>query len=120
PPTEITISLLTGYAAYLPAEQLGFSGVIAAVTVGLYMGWNASKLTTPTVRIQTYAFWEVLQFLLNAFLFVLIGLQWPVVLRALSNFSAAQLITFGLVVAGLVVVIRVVWVFILTYLPRLL
>jgi CPA1 family monovalent cation:H+ antiporter len=120
PPTEITISLLTGYAAYLPAEQLGFSGVIAAVTVGLYMGWHASRLTTATVRIQTYAFWEVLQFLLNAFLFVLIGLQWPVVLARLSDIPALRLVAYGLLISGLVVVIRVVWVFILTYLPRLL
>lgn len=118
PPTEITISLLTGYAAYLPAEQLGFSGVIAAVTVGLYMGWHASVLTTPTLRIQTYAFWEVLQFLLNAFLFILIGLQWPVVLDRLSDTPPGELVGYGLLIAGLVVVIRLVWVFILTYVVR--
>ncbi len=50
PPTEITISILSGYAAYLPAEELGFSGVIAAVTVGIYMGWHTPELTTPLMR----------------------------------------------------------------------
>ena len=50
PPTEFTISLLSGYAAYLPAEEIGVSGVIAAVTVGVYMGWHTPELTTPATR----------------------------------------------------------------------
>ena len=80
PPTEITISLLSGYAAYLPAEELGFSGVIAAVTVGIYVGWHTPRLTTPVVRMQGIAVWEILIFLLNAVLFLLVGLQLPSVL----------------------------------------
>ena len=52
PPTEITISILSGYAAYLPAEELGFSGVIAAVTRAIYMGWHTPQLTTPMMRIR--------------------------------------------------------------------
>jgi CPA1 family monovalent cation:H+ antiporter len=119
PPTEITISLLTGYAAYLPAEQLGFSGVIAAVTVGLFMGWNAPVLTTPTVRMQTYAIWGVLQFLLNALLCVLVGLQLPGIIDKLSGSAAGDLAAWGALVAGVVIVVRLVWVYILTYLPRL-
>ena len=75
PLTDITISLLTAYAAYLPAEQLGASGVLAAVTVGVWLGWQASDLTDHTTRLQLGAIWELLQFLLNAVLFVLIGLQ---------------------------------------------
>ena len=117
PPTEITISLLTGYAAYLPAEQLGFSGVIAAVTVGLFMGWNAPVLTTPTVRMQTYAIWGVLTYLLNAVLFLLVGLQLPGILESLSG-SAGELAGWGALVAAVVIVVRLVWVFILTYVPR--
>ena len=77
PPTEITISILSGYAAYLPAEELGLSGVIAAVTVGLYMGWHTPQLTTPVMRLQSMAVWEILTFLLNAVLFLLVGLQLP-------------------------------------------
>ena len=73
PPTEITISLLSGYAAYLPAEELGVSGVIAAVTVGIYMGWHTPELTTPVMRLQGVAIWEILTFLLNALLFLLVG-----------------------------------------------
>ena len=72
PPTEITISLLSGYTAYLPAEELGLSGVIAAVTTGLYMGWHTPQLTTPLMRLQGVAVWEILTFLLNAVLFLLV------------------------------------------------
>ena len=85
PLTEITISLLTAYAAYLPAEEIGASGVIAAVTVGVWLGWQSSELTDHATRLQLFAIWEVLQFLLNAFLFVLIGLQLPGVIDDLER-----------------------------------
>ena len=77
PPVEVTIALFTGYFAYLPAEAIGVSGVLAAVTVGIYMGRLTSRLTTPTTRIQGYAVWEIVTFLLNSALFVLVGLQLP-------------------------------------------
>jgi len=118
PPTEITVSLLTGYAAYLPAEELGFSGVIAAVTVGIFMGSRTSRVTTPTVRMQGFAVWEILQFLLNAFLFMLIGLQLPSVLDGLGGRGAGELAGYAALVGAVVVGVRVVWVFVFTYLPR--
>ena len=74
---EVTIALFSGYFAYLPAEAIGVSGVLAAVTVGIYMGRQTSVLTTPTTRIQGDAVWEIVQFLLNSALFVLVGLQLP-------------------------------------------
>lgn len=117
---EITISLFTGYAAYLAAEELGLSGVIAAVTAGVYVGWRSSELYAPATRIQAYGVWDVLQFLLNAVLFVLIGLQLPRVLEAISGQPVAVLVFWGTLVSVAVVVTRVVWVFVLTYLPRLL
>lgn len=116
PLTDITISLLTAYAAYLPAEQLGASGVMAAVTVGVWLGWQASELTDHTTRLQLRAIWELLQFLLNAVLFVLIGLQLPEVLDGLSG-SAADLALYGALVALTVIVVRIIWVFGFTYLP---
>jgi CPA1 family monovalent cation:H+ antiporter len=118
PPTEITISLLTAYAAYLPAEAVGVSGVLAAVTVGVWLGWQASELTTATTRIELTAIWTNLQFLLNAVLFVLIGLQLPVVLDALQERSAAELVAYGALIGVLVALVRIVWVFGFTYLPR--
>ena len=90
PPIEITISILSGYAAYLPAEELGASGVIAAVTTGLYMGWHTPQLTTPLMRLQGVAVWEILTFLLNAILFLLIGLQLPGVIDELSGEASSD------------------------------
>ena len=118
PPTEITISLLSGYAAYLPAEELGVSGVIAAVTVGIYMGWHTPELTTPLMRIQGVALWEILTFLLNAVLFLLVGFQLPNVIDAISGHTTGELILWGLLVSAVVIVVRLAWQFTVVYLIR--
>jgi monovalent cation/hydrogen antiporter len=119
PPVEITISLFTAYAAYLPAEQLGLSGVVAAVTVGLYMGSQTSRVTTAQVRMQGFAMWQILTFLLNSFLFVLIGLQLPQLADELreANYETTTVIGYGLLASLVVVVARIVWVVAFTYLP---
>jgi monovalent cation/hydrogen antiporter len=118
PPTEITISLLSGYAAYLPAEELGLSGVIAAVTTGLYMGWHTPQLTTPLMRLQGIALWEILTFLLNAVLFLLVGLQLPGILEDLSGQETAELIWWGFLVSLVVIAVRLAWGFTVPYLIR--
>lgn len=118
PPTEITISLLTPYAVYLPAEELGLSGVIAAVTVGVVLGWRASELTTHTTRLQTYAVWEILQFLLNAVLFILIGLEMHVALGAIEGHNSGELVGYAVLVSAVVIAVRIAWVFALSYLDR--
>jgi len=118
PLTEITISLLTAYAAYLPAEEIGGSGVLAAVTAGVWLGWRASELTNHTTRLQLTAIWELLVFLLNAVLFVLVGLQLPSVLDQLAGRTAGELAAYGALIAVVVIVVRIGWVYVLTYLPR--
>ena len=118
PPTEITISLLSGYAAYLPAEELGVSGVIAAVTVGIYMGWHTPELTTPLMRIQGVALWEILTFLLNAVLFLLVGFQLPQVIDAISGHTTGELVLWGLLVSVVVIAVRMAWQFTVVYLIR--
>jgi monovalent cation/hydrogen antiporter len=118
PPTELSISLVSGYVAYIPAEELGLSGVIAAVTVGIYMGWHTPQLTTPTTRIQGVSVWEILTFILNAVLFLLIGLQLPGILDDLSGEPAGQLIWWGAVVAVVVIVVRMLWQFTVPYVLR--
>jgi monovalent cation/hydrogen antiporter len=118
PPTEITISILSGYAAYIPAEELGFSGVIAAVTVGVFMGWHTPQLTTPTMRIQGISVWEILTFLLNAVLFLLVGMQLPRVIDDITGYSAGELIFWGLLISLVVIVVRLMWGFTVTYLIR--
>jgi Na+/H+ antiporter len=110
-PAEITISLLTGFLAYIPAQALHVSGVLAAVTVGFYLGWRSPEVSTPAMRLQVLPVWETLVFLLNALLFTLVGLQLRPILDALGNHSAADLVSDAFVVILTVVVVRLVWVF---------
>jgi Na+/H+ antiporter len=118
PPVEIAIAVLSGYLAYLPAVAIGVSGVLAAVTVGVYMGWYTPELTTERTRVSGDAFWEILVFLVNALLFVLVGLQLRSILDALSGLSSPKLTGYALLVSAAVILTRVIWVPIFTYLPR--
>jgi len=118
PPAEITISLMTGYVAFIPADLAGVSGVLAAVSAGVYLGWYTPVLTTPQVRLQGIAVWEIVQYLLNALLFVLIGLQLPIVVDALGNLSAGRLLTYAALVSLAVIVLRFAWVYAVHYLPK--
>jgi CPA1 family monovalent cation:H+ antiporter len=118
PPAEITISLLTGYVAFIPAELMGVSAVLAAVTAGVYLGWHTPELTTAQVRLQGLAVWEIVQYLLNALLFVLIGLQLPVVMDALGDFSAATLLGYAALVSVTVIALRFAWVFAVLHAPK--
>lgn len=110
PPVEITLSLFTPYLAYVPAERIGVSGVLAAVTVGLYLAWQApTGLFHPSTRLQAMAFWDVLIFLLNSLLFILVGLQIRSVLDALGNRPVGGLIGAAVAVAATVIVARLAW-----------
>jgi Na+/H+ antiporter len=120
PPTEITISLLTAYFAYLPAEALGVSAVLAAVATGIYLGWNSPQLITPATRIQVFAVWGIVQFVLNAALFVLVGLQLPSVIDGISALPTRSIAWYAVAVAGAVILVRFLWVYPATYVPRLL
>jgi monovalent cation/hydrogen antiporter len=117
-PTEVAIALLSGYLAYLPAAALGVSGVLAAVTIGVYMGWYTPQLTTVQTRLSGNAFWEILVFLVNALLFALVGLQLHGILDRLN--VTGSLIADAAYVTAAVIVLRLVWVPIFTYLPRFL
>jgi Na+/H+ antiporter len=109
PLVENTIGLLSGYAAYVPAERLHLSAVLAAVTVGCYVGWQAPKIASPATRLQGFGMWELLVFLMNAFLFVLMGLQLPVILDALDTTDWLTLLGYAAAVSAAVVLTRLVW-----------
>jgi monovalent cation/hydrogen antiporter len=108
-PTEVTISLLSAYAGYLPAEEAGVSGVLAAVTTGIVIGWKAPEISTASMRLTGYAVWEILTFLLNALLFVLIGLQLPTILDGLGNEDPLTLLGWAAAVSATVIVTRLVF-----------
>jgi CPA1 family monovalent cation:H+ antiporter len=118
PPIEITISLLTPFAAYLPAEQMHVSGVLAVVTTGLYHGWMIPEITSSRTRLAAGPVWQMLEFLLNGFIFLLIGLQLPQVLHRLSGYSIKTLVWDAVVISVAAIVLRILWVFPATYLPR--
>ncbi|MDX6580560.1 MAG: monovalent cation/hydrogen antiporter, partial [Gaiellales bacterium] len=120
PPAEVTLALLTGYLAYLPAELLGASAVLAAVTAGVYLGWHTPELTTPESRLTNDAVWRILQFILNALLFVLVGLQLPAIVDSLGTYSWPTLLRDAALVSGAVVLTRIIWVYPGTYFPRFL
>ena len=93
----------------MPAEALGVSGVLAAVTTGIVLGWKAPYISTASMRLQGYAVWEILTFLLNALLFVLIGLQLPLILDGLSGQPVGELLWWCVAVSLVVIVTRLIW-----------
>lgn len=120
PPVQITIALLTPFAAYLPAERLGLSGVLAVVTAGLYIGWRSPLMITARTRLEAFSFWRMVVFLLNGIIFILIGLQLPAVVSGLGAVSWTELLFYAAAVTAAVVLTRILWVFPAAYLPRLL
>lgn len=120
PQIVLTVSLLTPFVSYLVAEPLGVSAVLAVVTTGLYLGWESPEIVTSTIRLQAQGFWEMLIYLLNGMVFVLIGLQLPGILGGIVDYSWSQLFLYALVVNAACIFVRIAWVFPGAYLPRLL
>jgi Na+/H+ antiporter len=136
PSVQNTISLLTPFVAYLAAEELPhslwgllhdlfgvpgdlyFSGVLAVVTTGLYLGRKGPYIISSGTRLQGYATWELITFLLNGLIFILIGLQLRSVVEGLNEYTAGQLISYALLTSLTVILVRMVWVFPATYVPR--
>ena len=117
---EITLSLMTPFAAYLAAEHLGVSGVLAVVAAGLYCGWRDPVRMDVETRQTAFAVWGILLFWLNGIAFVLLGLQFPTLLAAVhGHFSVLQLLGFTVAVAGAAMAARFVWVYSGVYLPML-
>jgi NhaP-type Na+/H+ or K+/H+ antiporter len=119
PVVEIVVSVFTGYAAYLPAELLGVSGVLAAVAAGLYLGWRGPEVASASTRLLGFSFWEVLVYLANAVLFILVGLQLRPILEDLGGTAVAVLVGQGVLVSAVVVAVRLGWGFSVPYLVRL-
>jgi Na+/H+ antiporter len=116
--TELTISLFSAYGAFVPADQLGVSGVLAVVACGLVLGFRAPAIATPESRMQGFAMWSILTFLLNATLFILIGLQLPVIVDGLSGRPAGEVVGYAAAVCGAVIAMRFIWTFAMTVVIR--
>ncbi len=117
---EVTLSILMSYGSYLLAEHLGVSGVLAAMTIGLYHRWKSPEILSSRTRIQAIAVWEFIVFILNGLIFILIGLQLPIILNSISGKSIPILIWSGIVISATVIGVRLLWVFPGAYLARVL
>jgi CPA1 family monovalent cation:H+ antiporter len=117
PPVEVLISLVIPFAAYLPADRFGLSGVLAAVTAGLVIGSRLAKILSPNSRVLWLATWKMVGFVLNGFVFVLIGLELPTILEGLEGRPPAEIVGLVALVCAVVVVTRIVWVFLSSLLP---
>ncbi|HEY6761262.1 MAG TPA: Na+/H+ antiporter [Baekduia sp.] len=116
--TELTISLFSAYGAFIPADQVGASGVLAVVACGVYLGFRAPEIATPEARMQADAMWSIIQFLLNAALFILIGLQLPTIVDGLSGTATGALLADAAAVCAAAIATRYVYTFAVTGIIR--
>jgi monovalent cation/hydrogen antiporter len=114
-PIEIAFSIFVPYATYLAAERIHASGVLAVVACGLFLSRRSSEFFSPSVRIQAWAVWDSFTFVLNGLVFVMIGLQLPFVMAGIREYTLGQLILYGLAFSGMVIVLRLLWMFPGTY-----
>jgi CPA1 family monovalent cation:H+ antiporter len=111
PPLEIMLSVFTPYAAYIAAEAAGTSGILAAVTVGLYLGARTEGLFSATARIEAQGFWNALTFILESTLFLLMGLQIRSIINGIEGFDAGRVVLTVAVTFVVVMGLRVAWMF---------
>lgn len=119
PTTDTTLTFLAPYVSYLTAEEFHLSGVLAVVTSGLFLAWHSSEIFSQQARLQANGTWDTVLFVLNGIIFILIGLQLPMILRNINDIPFSTLLLYGAIVSITVIVVRIIWVFPGTYLPRI-
>src|SRR6187431_3613101 len=108
---ETSLTLLSPYVSYLAADQFHMSGVLAVVTTGLVISWRAPEVFSYHARMRIKGVWETLVFLLHGFVFILIGLQLPSIIKDLGNYPFSQILGYGLLISVVTIVVRIIWVF---------
>jgi len=111
PEVENTISLLSGYAAYVPAERLGVSGILAVFAMGIYLGRVGPRFVAADTRVQNVGMWDVVVFVLEGLIFVLTGLALRPIVEGLSGAAALELARAAVLVSLAVIIARLVWVY---------
>lgn len=115
---ETVFTFISAFASYLLAERLGFSGVISTVVAGIYFGMRFPEEATSHTRVTARASWGSLLFIINGFIFALIGLELPSVVNTLSSFSITTLLYYGVVVSSVVMLVRLASIYPFAYIPR--
>jgi CPA1 family monovalent cation:H+ antiporter len=118
PPVEVVVSLLIPYAAFLPAEQLHLSGVLAVVTAGLVIGRRLGTMLSPSSRVLWLTSWKMVGFVLNGLVFVLLGLALPDILRGEGALAPLEFLGLAILICAVVIVTRFTWIFLTSLLPN--
>ncbi|MGN6439305.1 MAG: Na+/H+ antiporter [Agriterribacter sp.] len=118
PVIEVTLTFLTPFAAYLLAEHFHLSGVLAVVSAGLFLSFRSAEAFSNQSRMMSYAVWDVIIFVLNSLIFILIGLQLRSVIAGIHDYSNQELILYGLAISLVVIIVRFIWVVPAALLPR--
>ena len=119
PSIDTAITLISPYLMYITAEHYHYSGVLAVVSGGLFLSYRSHEIFTYSSRLQSQSVWNVMIFLLNGVVFILIGLQLPGIVRGLGEYSLASSIFYGVIISLVAIVVRIVWVYPGAYLPRI-
>lgn len=119
PPVQTMLSLLTPYIAYFGGEKLHVSGILAVVIAGIYYGWQAPRILSGRMRLQALPVWQMVVFILNGLLFILIGLQLPQVIQSLPAGSTSRVAGIAIAIISVMVLVRFTWMFGTTYFPFL-
>ena len=118
--TDTAISLISPYIMYLAAEHFHYSGVLAAVSGGLFLSNYSNHFLNYDSRLQLQSVWNTIVFLLNGIVFILIGMQIPFILQGMENYTPVQAIGYAVIISIASVLIRIVWVYAGSFLPHLL
>jgi CPA1 family monovalent cation:H+ antiporter len=119
PTMDAALTVITPYVVYLMAEHFHVSGVMAVVTCGLFMSWRAHEVfDNGQTRMYLFGVWNTVIFVMNTVVFVIIGLELPEVMNDLGSYSIADGIYFGLLVSGIIIALRFLWVYPAAYIPR--
>jgi CPA1 family monovalent cation:H+ antiporter len=116
---QTVMSLVTAFGSYIVGESVGVSGVISTVTGGLVFGRCLPILSTARTRVEAKTSWDLVLFIINGFVFTMIGFQLPTVIENLHAYSWSQLVVYAVVINVTIIAVRFLWVFPATYLPRL-
>ncbi len=108
---EITLSILSPYVAYVAAESVHASGVLAVVTCGLFLTVRSTHFFSAATRMKVWTIWESLTFILNGVVFVLIGLQFPAILASIQEYGIQKVLLDGAIFSLLLILLRLVWVY---------
>jgi Na+/H+ antiporter len=111
PVVETSLTLLAPFVSYLAAEQFHMSGVLAVVSTGLLISRKSPEIFASQARMRTRVVWDTIIFLLHGFVFILIGLQLPLIIKDLGNYPFSTILGYGLSISLVTIIVRIIWVF---------